>query len=101
VYIILTLKQNGSIETSPYLFLRCDFFGEVWHLIHCWLSVCSVIPNVPADYLNQFGFVGGFCSKARQSMLHLIWYATVWETWKERNNRIFNGKACSTYQMVD
>jgi len=56
---------------------------------------------VPADYLNQFCFIGGNCSKVRQSIMHLIWYATAWEIWKERNSRVFNGKHCSTYQIVD
>jgi len=90
----------GSLESTPHLFLHCNVFGEVWHLIHRWLAVCSVLPNVPADYLNQFGFVGGNCSKVQHSILHLIWYATAWEIWKERNNRLFNGKECSTYQVV-
>ena len=65
------------------------------------MVVCSVISRELADYLNQLGFVGGNYSKVRQSIMHLIWYATVWEIWKERNSRIFNGKECSTYQIVD
>jgi len=69
----------GLMETSSHLFLHCQFFGDVWHFIHLWLGVCSVIPNVAADYLNQFGFVGGNCSKRRLSIMQLIWYATVWE----------------------
>ena len=56
---------------------------------------------MPADYLNQFGFVGANCSKVRQSVMHLIWYAIVWEIWKEKNSKIFNGKECSTYQIVE
>jgi len=90
-----SLCVGGSMETSPHLFLHCQFFGEVWHFIHLCFGVYSVIPNVPAD------FVGGNCSKGRLSILQLIWYATVWKIWKERNNRIFNGKECSTYQIVD
>jgi len=35
------------------------------------------------------------------SIMHLIWYATAWEIWKERNNRLFNDKECSTSQIVD
>jgi hypothetical protein len=29
------------------------------------------------------------------------WFATVWEIWKERNNRLFTYKSCSVLQMVD
>lgn len=82
----------GSVETSPHLFLHCHFFGEVWHFIHRWLGVCSVLPDVPADHFNQFGHVCGNCSKVRHSIMHWIWYATVWTVWKERNNKIFNDK---------
>lgn len=28
----------------------------------------------------------------RQSLLNVIWFATVWELWKERNNIIFKSK---------
>lgn len=91
----------GLLESSSHLFLHCNILGEVWHFIHRWLGVCSVLPSVPTDHLNQFSFVRGNCSKEWQSILHLIWYATVWEIWKERNNRLFNGKECSTFQIVD
>ena len=91
----------GSLENSPHLFLQCHFFGEVWHLIYHWLGVCSVIPSEPADYLNQFGVVGGNCSKMWRSILLLIWYATMWEICKERNYMILNDKQCSTLQLVD
>jgi len=67
----------GLLESSAHLFLHCNIFGEVWHFIHRWLDVCSVLQSVSADHLNQFSFVRGNCSKVRQSIMHLIWYATV------------------------
>jgi len=84
-YIIIEKKTKLHFSSlnlilnndSSYLFLHCQFFGEVWHYIHRWLGVCSVILSVPMDSLNQFGFVGGSCSKARQSILLLIWFAAV------------------------
>ena len=90
-----------SLESSTHLFLHCNIFGGVWQLIHRWLGVCSVLPYDPADYLIQFGSLGGNCSMVRQSILHLIWYATTWEIWKERNSRLFNDKVCPTHQIVD
>ena len=55
----------GSLESSTHLFLHCNIFSDVWHLIHCWLGVCSVLPYNPTDYLIQFGFVGGNCSMVK------------------------------------
>jgi hypothetical protein len=40
-------------------------------------------------------------AKSRHSILQVIWFATVWEIWKERNNRIFNAKESSIMQVVD
>lgn len=82
----------GSLETSSHLFLHCCYFGPAWHFIHCWLGVSSVLPVCVAD---QFSYVGGGGSKGRQSIIQLIWYASVWEIWKQRNNRLFDGKECS------
>jgi hypothetical protein len=39
--------------------------------------------------------------KARGAILQVIWFATTWEIWKERNNRLFNGKDSSIHQVVD
>jgi len=52
------------------------------------------------DHFNQFDFGGGG-PQVRQSVLNVIWFANVWEIWKERNNRIFNGKECSIMRLVD
>ena len=52
------------------------------------------------DHFNQFSLIIG-ASKVRRSVLQVIWFATVWEIWKERNNRIFNNKQSSVMQVVD
>ena len=91
----------GMLETSSHLLLHCRTFGEVWHFIHNWLGVCSVLPNAPADHFLQFNSIGGNCFKVWMSILHLIWYATIWEIWKEINNMLFNDKECSIPQIMN
>ena len=49
----------GLLESSTHLFLHCNIFGDVWHLIHRWLGVCTVLPYDPTDSLIQFGSLGG------------------------------------------
>jgi hypothetical protein len=51
-------------------------------------------------HFHQFSF-SGRSAKKRRSILQVIWFATVWEIWKERNNRLFNDKECSVIQVVD
>jgi len=88
------------VETSSHLFLHFNNFASVWHLIFRWLGIATVIPFDVADHFNQFSFGGG-ASRTTRSILQVIWFATVWEIWKERNNRVFNGKECSIVQVVD
>jgi len=44
-----------------------------------------------SSHFNQFSFIGS-AAKSKQHILQAIWFATVWEIWKERNNRAFNEK---------
>lgn len=90
----------GEVETSSHLLLRCTFFGCVWYNILRWLGLVAVLPGDITSHFYQFGFMGGV-AKTRCYMLQVILFATVWEIWKERNNRIFNDKNCSIVQVVD
>jgi len=40
-------------------------------------------------------------TKSRQSILQVIWLATVWEIWKDRNNKKFKATDSSILQVVD
>jgi len=88
------------VESSTHLFLHCNTFGSVWHLIYSWLGVPVTTPFYVPDHFHQFGFSGGFGIK-RRSILQVIWFAAVWEIWKERNNRLFKGKECPVHQVVE
>jgi len=89
----------GSMETSSHLFLHCNHYGSVWYLIYRWIGVFTVSPFQVANHFHHFSFLAGV-SMARRSILHVVWFATMWEIWKERNNRLFNGKVSSIVQMV-
>jgi len=52
------------------------------------------------DHLYQFGTCAGY-AKSRCSFMHLIWFATVWVIWKERNDRIFRGIQKSPIQLLE
>jgi len=72
---------------------------------HCkwsyrWIGVSAVVPFYVLDHFNQFTFSGGIF-KVRRSIIQVIWFTTVWEIWKERNNRQFNDKVSSVTQVVE
>jgi len=64
------------------------------------IGVSSVLPSDVISLFNQFNFIGG-AVKSRRVLLQVIWFAKVWEIWKERNNRVFNDKNSSISQVVD
>jgi len=90
----------GSVEWSAHLLLHCNLFGYVWHLMYRWLSISAVVPRALSDHFIQFCYSGG-PAKTRQSILQVLWFATVWEIWKDRNNMIFTDKACSVNLVAD
>lgn len=93
------MSRCGSLESSNHLFLHCNFFGSVWHFIHRWLGLSVATPFQVPDHFNLFSFSGG-TTKVHRSILQAIWFAAVWEIWKERDNRLFNVKE-SVNQVVD
>ena len=97
---MLCVARCGSFESSQHLFLHCNIFRAVWYFIYRWLGVSAVIPAQVTDHFNQFSVSGGI-AKTRCSIAQVIWYATVWEIWKERNNIHFNDKESSISQVVD
>ena len=96
----LCVAGCDSLEIVNHLFLHCSFSGSIWHLIHRWIALSTTAPFSPSDHFTQFR-LGGGGPHMRKSLLNVIWFATVWELWKERNNRIFKSKECSILQLVD
>jgi hypothetical protein len=90
----------GLIETSTHLFLHCYHFGSVWNHILRWLGISTAMLNDVSGHFSQFYHLGGV-SRSRQFILQIIWIASVWEIWKERNNRIFKAQESSIMQVVD
>jgi hypothetical protein len=83
----------GFLETTSHLFLHFRNFGSIW------LGNFTVAPELVVNHLTQFGNLGGD-SEVRQSIIHLIWFASVWKIWKERNNKILNGKEYSMLHLI-
>jgi len=87
-------------NSSIIYFYIVRFFGLVWNFILLWVGLSTVTPLYASNHFTQFSFGGGG-SQVRQSILNVIWFATMREIWKEINNIIFNGKECSIMRIVD
>ncbi|AES67320.1 hypothetical protein MTR_2g089320 [Medicago truncatula] len=76
------------------------FWTDVWLGGVRFVSGLAVPPQVLPDYFIQFSYIGR-SEKVWRPISQDIWFATVWEIWKERNNRLFMDKTCSTLQVAD
>ncbi|AES60922.1 hypothetical protein MTR_1g072480 [Medicago truncatula] len=65
-----------------------------------WLGLSVAAPLQVSDHFAQFTSSAD-TTKVHHSILQVIWFAVVWEIWKERNNRLFNVKDCSVIQVID
>lgn len=74
----LCVSGCGIEENLDHLFLHCNSFGSIWFYIYRWMGMSTVIPFSIGDHFNQFTSDGGV-TKARRSILQVLWYATTWE----------------------
>jgi hypothetical protein len=96
----LCIGGCGEVESSSHLLFHCKLFGSVWNHILRWMGCIAVLPLDAQSHYYQFSYIAGV-ALSRRSIIQVIWFATVWEIWKERNNRIFNNMNCSISQVVD
>ena len=96
----LYVSGCGLQELETRLFLSYSLFGQIWQLVRTWLGVHSLDPSIIVDHFYQFGTSSGF-TKSRISFMHLIWFASSWMIWKERNDRLFRGIQHTLIQLVE
>ncbi|MCI26684.1 heat-shock protein, partial [Trifolium medium] len=90
----------GTAESTHHLFIFCSTFGSIWDLVRSWIDISSTGFTSIRDHFVQFTLSAGG-SRARRSFLQLIWLASVWVVWTERNHRLFRGSASTPHQMLD
>ncbi|WJX34558.1 hypothetical protein P8452_22662 [Trifolium repens] len=96
----LCVSGCGEVESAHHLFFSCGTFGSVWALVCSWFDIPMVEHTSLRDHFVQFTYSAGG-SRARRSLLQLIWLACVWVVWTERNHRLFRGSASTPTQMLE
>ena len=90
----------GVQETNEHLFLNCGDFAQLWQLVRNWLHVFIALPSNTEEHFLQFGSASGH-ARSRCSFMFMIWFATSWVIWKERNNIIFRGEEKTTLKLLE
>jgi len=60
----------------------------------------AMLPGDSRQHLLQFTNMAGL-PKVTYSFLKIIWFATVWAIWKERNSRVFQNVTGDSSSMVE
>jgi hypothetical protein len=90
----------GHTETAKHLFIDCVFFGSIWYQVWNWLGISFVSPGDIRHHLYQFINMPGL-PRVTLLFLKIIWFASVWVIWKERNNQVFQQVASTPSVLLD
>jgi hypothetical protein len=65
-----------------------------------WLGISSVLGGELRQHFFQFIHMAGL-PRVTHAYLRVIWFASVWVIWKERNNRVFNNAASASSTLLE
>jgi hypothetical protein len=95
---VCVLCGQGN-ETTSHLFLHCDVAYLIWRKVFDWLGVNFI---TPPNLISHFACWNEVVNSRRlRKAFSLIWHATIWMIWKERNARIFKNQARNFDEVVD
>ncbi|XP_071708937.1 uncharacterized protein [Rutidosis leptorrhynchoides] len=101
--------QNGSnlvcvfckrcVETHEHLFFECEYSAAVWMKVKTRIQM--VVNST--QYLNIMNFLRPIAARNRVDLVvvKLVFAASIYFVWQERNNRCFKGKMRSDQCLAD
>lgn len=102
------LGENGLLcagcgqcnETVQHLFFECSVFSELWGRCLHW---CGLQTALQADCKRQFQQFRGlfFGNNEASNQWQVIWLATLWTIWLNRNDIVFNNKRATADAMFE
>ena len=89
-----------SIESVTHLFLHCTLSVDFWALVWNWLGISFVRAGELRHHFTQFTRMAGMPIYSHL-FFRVIWFATIWVLWKERNNRIFQNTGSTSFVLIE
>jgi hypothetical protein len=93
------VQCSNNDENLVHLLIYCPFARQVWEKIFSWTRLNFCLPHSCVSILHLFAATQGN-KKTRQGMI-MIWCATVWVLWNQKNPIIFNNGASDLLGAVD
>jgi len=89
-----------SIDSVTHLFLQCTLSADLWALVWHWLGISFVHAGELRDHFIQFTRIAGMpiCSHI---FFRIIWFATIWVLWKERNSHVFQNIGSTSFVLIE
>jgi hypothetical protein len=89
-----------SSETATHLFLHCTLATNLWFQVWNWLGISSVLSGDLRHHFIQFTNMAAMPHFSHH-YFYIIWFATVWMIWKDRNSRVFRNPASSPFTLIE
>ena len=87
------IKLSTLEKLQRYLCLHCPFAIQVWELVRTWSGDTIKVPT-QGETIEEWwcdALMQPTKNERRQAAAYLMY--TAWNLWKERNRRVFEGKA--------
>ncbi|KAJ3689792.1 hypothetical protein LUZ61_018956 [Rhynchospora tenuis] len=81
-------------ETTAHLFILCDFAKQIWSRLRIRYNIPPLLdpPDLHTFWTQNRAVIG--------DIWDVIWAATIWIIWKERNRRVFSSRSLSSTLLM-
>jgi len=99
---MIRLAEMGvdTTENVVHLFLQCKFSGDLWSHVFNWLGISFVSAGELRQHFTHFTKMAGMPLFSHLFFM-IIWFATFWVIWKERNNRTFQNTISTPFTLIE
>lgn len=93
-----------NLKTPHHLFAECPVVRSLWTMVANWLQNPAMRPTSWSEHQNltrwYADLVGTQQNAKLTNGLRSLAMLTIWTTWRERNQRIFQGKEQSNENLL-